>query len=120
MVARGERFAGIAREAVRRTGVDGQLLDGVARERMVAALAGRGGLGAAAPGYTRALGELFAELQTLLITPGRFAPALASWAAADGEDPAPPRLRPLYSAYRPALDDAEPLAAGQPTVRALS
>ncbi len=117
--ARVERFAGLAREIVRRTGVDGQLLDGVARERMVAALAGRGGLGAAAPGYTRALGELFAELQTLRITPGRFAAALASWAAADGEDPARARLGRVYSAYRHALDDAERLDAEQRTVAAL-
>jgi hypothetical protein len=117
--ARVERFAGLAREIVRRTAVDGQLLDGVARERMLAALAERAGLGAAAPGYTRALGELFAELQTSRITPGRFAAALASWAAADGEDPARARLGRVYSAYRQALDDAERLDAEQRTVAAL-
>ena len=68
-----ERFAGLIEEAVRRAGVSGARLEGIARERVLHSLALRNGVPRPSAGYVRALGELFAELQMRRVSPGRFA-----------------------------------------------
>ena len=99
-----EVFAGLVREAVRRAGASGPRLEGVARDRVLAALAERNGVIRPAAGYVRALGQLIAELQVRRVRPARFVAALAAWAAADGEDPARTRLGRIYSDYRGTLE----------------
>ncbi len=111
-----DRFKGLLGEAIRRAGVGGPRLEGIARERVLQALAVRNGVARPAGGYLRALGELFAELQTRRVGPGRFVAALAAWAQADGPDPARERLGRIYSDYRGTLErigrpDAEQQAA---------
>lgn len=114
-----ERFAGLVREAVRRAGIAGPRLEGIARERVLHALAARNGVARPSAGYLRALGELFAELQTRSVGPGRFVSALASWAAADGEDPGRAGLGRIYSAYRATLERLGRPDAEQQAVAAL-
>src|SRR4051812_16305818 len=75
-------FAGALDEIVLRAGVREQALGGLARERLIGAGAGEGA--AARPGFVRALGDLFAELQLARISPQRLSAALA----ASMEDPA--------------------------------
>ena len=87
MGVRVERFDGLIAEAVRRAGITDAALAGVARERVIEALAARAG----APRVGRvpaALGELFAELQVRRIAPEAFTGALARWRAADGRSAA--------------------------------
>ncbi|HEX4187841.1 MAG TPA: PD-(D/E)XK nuclease family protein [Solirubrobacteraceae bacterium] len=103
MGVRVERFAGLIAEAVRRAGIAEPVLGGLARERLLAALASRAGSPTAARGMVRALGELFAELQAGRVTPQRFQAALASWVEADGAA-VPAELGSLYAAYRAALE----------------
>jgi RecB family exonuclease len=84
MGVRVERFAGLIGEAVRRAGIDEAVLGGVARERMLEAIAMRAGA-PSAPGFVRVLGEVFAELQVRRVTPARLNHALSSWRAAGGD-----------------------------------
>jgi ATP-dependent helicase/DNAse subunit B len=114
-----ERFAGLVGEAVRRAGIAAQVLDGVARERVIEALAAEAGTGPLAPGYIRALGDLFAELQIRRVTPARFLQALAAWIAADGDDPQRAALGGIYSTYRRALERLGALDGEQRAIRAL-
>ncbi len=114
-----ERFAGLVREMVQRAGEGGPRVEGIARDRALAALAERAGVLRPAAGYVRALGELIAELQVRRVTPARFAAALAAWAAADGEDPARTRLGRIYSDYRAALERIGRPDGEQQAVRAL-
>ena len=78
MGARVERFEGLIGEVVRRAGVREPVLGGLARERVLAAIAGRsslaGGGGGVAPGLVRALGSFLAELQVRRVTPGQLEP----------------------------------------------
>src|SRR5580704_265432 len=81
MGVRVERFAGLIGEAVRRAGVGEPVLGAVARERVLEAIAVRAGGDAGSsgtPGFLRALGEVFAELQVRRVTPARLRQALAS------------------------------------------
>ncbi len=114
-----ERFAGLVGEIVRRAGASGSLLEGVARDRVLAALAERSGVIRPAAGYVHALGELIAELQVRRVTPARFAAALGAWSAADGEEPARSRLGRIYSDYRATLERIGRPDAEQQAVRAL-
>ena len=114
-----ERFEGLLREAVARAGTGGPRLEGIARERVLCALALRAGARRPTPGYLAALGELFAELQMRRIGAGRFVGALASWAATDGEDPARARLGRIYSDYSATLERLGRPDAELQAVRAL-
>jgi ATP-dependent helicase/DNAse subunit B len=103
-------FGGLAREIARRADYGGRPLSARQRERVLeATLAGVRfeslGQSAAADGFAGAAGTLIAELQRALVTPQRFAAALARWA--QGE---PSRERyahdvsRVYLAYRRELE----------------
>ena len=81
--ARVERFDGLIGEAVARAGAAPPLLGDLARERLLASIA-REPLGSG-PGYVRALGQFFAEVQARRIGAGRLAQALSAWAGQGGE-----------------------------------
>lgn len=102
MGARVERFDGLIAEIVRRSGARDAPLGAIARERVLSALAARGGA-PTPPGLVRALGELFAELQVRRVTPGRLLHALSAWREADGAAVSHPELGALYSAYHATL-----------------
>jgi ATP-dependent helicase/nuclease subunit B len=98
-----ERFEGLIGEAVRRARVAERVLSGLSRERALEAVAAspaspangaRAGATrgerferaavAVGRGFTRALGELIAELRVRRVTPARFAAALHTDAGANG------------------------------------
>jgi ATP-dependent helicase/DNAse subunit B len=114
-----ERFAGLVAEAVRRAGIATPVLEGVGRERLIEALGARATRRSSTPGFVRALGDLFAELQVRRVSPARLLAALASWSAADGEDSVRARLGGLYADYRAALERLGRLDAEQRAVQAL-
>ncbi len=130
MGVRVERFAGLIGEAVRRAGIGEAVILGVARERMLEAIAARAGA-PSAPGFVRALGELFAELQVRRVTPARLGQALSSWREADGPSAHPGghpeghtlwgagRLERLFGDYRATLERLGRVDAEQRAVRAL-
>jgi ATP-dependent helicase/DNAse subunit B len=118
MGVRVERFAGLIGEAVRRAGIGEAVIPGVARERMLEAIAARAGA-PSAPGFVHALGELFAELQVRRVTPQRLSQALSSWRAADGAAAHPPALERLFGDYRATLERLGRMDAEQRAVRAL-
>jgi ATP-dependent helicase/DNAse subunit B len=114
MGVRVERFAGLIGEAVRRAGIGEPALGAVARERVLEAIAAREGAGGSgAPGFVRALGDVFAELQVRRVTPARLRRALAS-ATID-----PAHLDRLFADYCAALRRLGRLDAEQRAVRAL-
>jgi ATP-dependent helicase/DNAse subunit B len=115
--ARVERFGGLIGEAVARAGTAAPLLGAVAREQLLAALAGRSQLDASGPGLVRALGEVIAELQVRRVSPARLGGALREWAAQDGPTGASGALGWLYGEYLRALQrlgrvDSEQRALG--------
>jgi ATP-dependent helicase/DNAse subunit B len=79
-------FSGLAEEIARRAGYHGARLLRLQRERLLRRVA------PGAPGFTAAAGELIAELQRLLISPERFARAVAAWGKGEG-------IATLYRAY---------------------
>ena len=79
----------VARDRVVRAAVAGVPLQALARS-------------AATPGFARAAGELFAELQRSLVTPARFTSALRAWGGERGRYAG--ELAALYSAYRRRLE----------------
>jgi ATP-dependent helicase/DNAse subunit B len=117
-----ERFAGLIGEAVLRAGVTEPVIGGLARERLLLALAAgedpRRAQGAQR-GFVRALSDLLAELQFRRIAPGRLLRALEDWRGADGPDAAPAELGRIYAGYRDALRRLGRLDAEQRAVRAL-
>src|SRR5437899_283587 len=119
MGVRVERFAGLVGEAERRAGVSEPVLGGLARERMLEALASRVSSAAVAAGFVRALGDLVAELQLRRVSPGRLRQALAAWVAADGSGASWSELGGLFAEYRAELDRIGRLDAEQSAVRAL-
>jgi ATP-dependent helicase/DNAse subunit B len=126
MGVRVERFAGLIGEAVSRAGIGEPVLGAVARERVLEALAagarGRArqpGEGSDTPGFARALGEVFSELQARRVTPARLSQAVSSWRAADGAAAHPAQLEQLYADYRATLRRLGRLDAEQRAVRAL-
>jgi ATP-dependent helicase/DNAse subunit B len=112
--ARVERFEGLIGEAVRRGGVTEPLLGAFARERILAALAGR-----ASTGFARALAEVLAELQVRRVTPARLDAALEAWTAADGGAAPSSELGPLFARYRRVLEEIGRVDSEQRAVRAL-
>jgi ATP-dependent helicase/DNAse subunit B len=100
MGVRVTRFSGLLEEIVRRAGIRAPVLGALARERLVAAVAGE--RAAAHPGFARALGELFSELVLARVSPPRLSAALDSSlgdrASALGFD-----LGGAYAAYRRRL-----------------
>jgi ATP-dependent helicase/DNAse subunit B len=118
MGVRVERFAGLIGEAVRRAGAGEPVLAGIARERMVEAIAARAGAPTSS-GFVRALVELFAELQVQRVTPARLSEALSRWAGADGADASRAELGALFAEYRATLERLGRSDAEQRAVRAL-
>src|SRR4051794_37866646 len=101
-------FSRLWREIGRVAGVSARPLGVVARERVVRAAIRDARLrvlapSAGAPGFARAAGALFAELQRSLVEPARFTRALRSWAGVPYAD----ELAALYSAYRRRLEALE-------------
>jgi len=143
MGARVERFEGLIGEAVRRAGVKEPTLGRVARERVLAVLAGhresgeatdREGAGspgpkpasegaraasASAPGFVRALARFLAELQVRRVTPARLSGALTEWAAAEGSEAAGGQVGRLFADYQRTLREIGRLDEDQRAVRAL-
>ncbi len=123
MGVRVERFDGLLAEVVQRAGIAEPLLGGLARERLLQALAGRLAIasedGAVGRGYVRGLGELFSELQARRVSPQRLAEALARWGAADGGAEERAELGRLFAAYRAELARLGRLDGEQRAVRAL-
>src|SRR3954470_15957040 len=81
-------FAGLARAIAERTGASRRTLGPVARARVVRQAIEDAGLrrlarSARTPGFAVAAQELLADLQRALVTPARFADALAEWRRAD-------------------------------------
>jgi ATP-dependent helicase/DNAse subunit B len=103
MGVRVERFAGLISEIVLRAGVGEAVLDGLARERLLASLAERELAGAAGPGFIRALSELLGELRTRRVSPARLLGALDAWLAADGPGPSRAELGRLFMRYEAEL-----------------
>ena len=128
MGVRVERFAGLTAEAVRRAGIAEPPLGAVARERVLEAIAARAGA-PSTPGFVRALGEVFAELQVARVSPARLSRALASLAgaqsdtqpgaSADGAGAHAAGLGPLFAEYRATLGRLGRVDAEQRAVRAL-
>ncbi len=72
-----ERFEGLLAEVVSRAGPSEAPIGPLARERVLARLAG------ARPGLANALARLVAELETQRVTPARLRGALRAWGSAD-------------------------------------
>jgi ATP-dependent helicase/DNAse subunit B len=70
-------FADLIEEIVRRAGIREPVIGGLARERLIGTIGGAPD-GELRPGFHRALGELFAELQVKRVPPQRLAAALQS------------------------------------------
>ena len=101
-------FRNLVREIARRAGLRARPLGPTARDRVVrAAIAGvplralhdSAGM----PGFARAAGALFAELQRSLVPPARFTAALRSWAEPSRAEYAG-ELAALYSGYLRRLE----------------
>jgi ATP-dependent helicase/DNAse subunit B len=119
MGAKVERFAGLIEEAVRRAGLRAPELGGLARERVIAAIAGEASGRPVGAGLVSALAAVVAELQTRRVSPVRLEAALAEWAAVDGETASRQELGRLFAAYRDALQRLGRLDREQRAVRAL-
>ncbi|HEY0516767.1 MAG TPA: PD-(D/E)XK nuclease family protein, partial [Solirubrobacteraceae bacterium] len=115
MGVRVERFSGLIEELVARAGVDEPVLGGLARERVLALLAADPG---SSPGFLRALGELFADLQVRRVSPARLTGALRD---AFGSEPQPLGfdLARLYSEYHRRLERLGRLDQEQRALHAL-
>ena len=118
------RFEGLIEEAVRRAAVTEPVLGGLARERVLAAIAGRSSLGRdgggpAPPGLVRALAGFIAELQVRRVTPARLSRALEDWTAADGAGATRGELAGLFEEYQRTLEQIGRLDVEQRAVRAL-
>lgn len=103
-------FDGLAREVARRTGARSRAIGSAARDRLLAAAVADAqpralAEAARAPGFVAAAGALVAELQRDLVTPQRFAQALAAWGETEqGDAREASEIGALYSGYRRRLD----------------
>jgi ATP-dependent helicase/DNAse subunit B len=110
MGVRVERFEGLIGETVRRAGAGGAVLGGLARERVLAAIAERvapGIVPGAAPGFVRALAAFVADLQVRRVTPARLSQALRECSAVaddDGETPSG-QIGRLFEEYHRVLKE---------------
>jgi ATP-dependent helicase/nuclease subunit B len=111
--ARVERFEGLLGEAVRRAGIAAPLLGALARDRVIAAIAG-----GASRGFVHGLAEVLAELQVRRVTPARLAAALEAWDATEGGGPAG-ELGAQFARYRHVLEQIGRVDSEQRAVRAL-
>jgi ATP-dependent helicase/DNAse subunit B len=94
------RFDGLLAEIVGRAGGAQRALGALARERVLATIAGR-----ASRGVTRALAAFVGELQVQRVSAARLRAALADWVSADpAQHERAERLGALYEAYTRALD----------------
>ncbi|HEY3828197.1 MAG TPA: PD-(D/E)XK nuclease family protein [Solirubrobacteraceae bacterium] len=110
-----ERFDGLMAEIVRRAGLTERALGGVARERIIATLAGR-----STRGLTRALGALVAELQVQRVPAERLRAALRAWAVADPSQMArATQLGTLYEEYERVVGGLGRADSEQRATRAL-
>ncbi len=115
-------FPRLMREIARAANIRIRVLGPLARERVIRAAIKDVDLHAlkassAGPGFPLALGELFAELQRSLASPGRFAAAIR---AGDHAPPHGPELAKLYSAYHRRLEALETVDADGLTHLALN
>jgi len=101
--ARVWRFEELIGEAVRRAGIEGPVVGGFARERLVAALAASEP--ALSPRLSPAIARLFAELREQRVTPGRLRRALGAPRADGGSRSPEPALAVagVYERYEAAL-----------------
>jgi ATP-dependent helicase/DNAse subunit B len=117
MGARVAVFADLIEELVRRAGMSEPVLGDLARERLIGTL-GPAGEASRGPGFVRALGELFADLQIGRVAPQRLTAALAAGlgeeAGALGFD-----LAAMYSEYHRRLQRLGRLDEQQRALRAL-
>ncbi len=103
--ARVERLRGLLGEIVRRAGAAGRSSAGpplgrLARERVLAAVAGR-----STAGFVRALAAFVGELETERVSPARLRDALSAWVAADPPHAArADEIGELFEDYRRALE----------------
>ena len=103
-------FSGLAAEIAARTGYNGRRLSALQREQVLRGVIAAAPLdvlsqAAQSPGFAVASASLIAELQRSLLTPQRFAQALAAWAAADERrGPYARDLAALYHGYARALE----------------
>ena len=103
-------FSGLAREIARRVDYDGRRLSDRQRERVLEVVLARAPFealadSAGASGFAAAAGALIAELQRGLVTPQRFAAALARWASGDPQREAYARdVARVYGDYARELD----------------
>jgi ATP-dependent helicase/DNAse subunit B len=118
MGVRVERFAGLLGEAAQRAGVGSPVLAGMARERVLEALAERAGI-PASRGFVRALAELVSELQVQRVTPAALERALSSWAEQDGAGVSRRELGVLFADYRATLQRLGRVDVEQRAVAAL-
>jgi ATP-dependent helicase/DNAse subunit B len=119
MGARVERFDGLIEEAVHRAGVGQALLGGLARRRILAALAAGESGRPAATGFVNALEALFAELRVRRVAPAKLEGALAQWAARDEAAASRVQLGRLYARYQDSLREMGRLDVEQRAVAAL-
>jgi ATP-dependent helicase/DNAse subunit B len=112
-----ERFDGLLGELVRRAGIGSSVLSGLARERLLAAIAARpGGPGG---GFLRALGELIAELRVRRVTPSRLSAAIARSALVEGQAAIAGEVGTLFEGYDAALRRIGRVDQEQRAIRAL-
>ena len=119
MGARVERFDGLIEEAVGRAGVRQPVLGGLARERILGAIAAPAEGVRATPGFIRALGAMFAELRVRRVTPATLARSLAQWAAQDDAGASRLHLARLFERYQAALSEIGRLDGEQRAIAAL-
>jgi ATP-dependent helicase/DNAse subunit B len=129
MGVRVQRFDGLIDEIVRRARVGEPVLAGLARERLIAAIAQRTSLGHDAqarpqddrpsPGLVHALEALLAELRVRRVSPARLRQALSAWSAADGSASAASEIGQAFHQYSQALERIGRLDGEQRAVRAL-
>ncbi len=107
--ARVTRFGGLLGEVVRRSGNDGPVLSGRARERLIALVSRRAGLALPgdeplSEGLSRAVRELIDDLHVGAVAPARLRQALARLDARHpGEGSSRRRLAELYAGYEAEL-----------------
>ena len=109
-------FSRLLRLMARRAGYRGRSLGFVARDRVVAAAVGQARLrvlgdSARTPGFARAAGRLFSELQRAAIGPERFTAGMRAWAGETGRRDYAEDVAALYAAYGrrvAALDRVDP------------
>ncbi len=103
-------FGGLGEEIARRAGFAGRRVSAFQRERVLGRVVGQTRFAvladsARSAGFATAAGNLIAELERSLVTPARFAAALAAWATQDERRrPYASELAALYRGYVDALE----------------